>query len=77
MKDMKKAIETGIGTDITNAIVSTSTRLVGTKPNRVIIRMRGPYPQSHVTLRYCGHVTNKKRFISTFTRPMNPKVNRW
>ena len=38
--------------------------------------MRGPYPQSHVTLRYCGHVTNKKRYISTFTRPMDPKLSR-
>ena len=38
--------------------------------------MRGPYPQSHVTLRYRGHVTNKIRYISTFTRPMYPKLRR-
>ena len=37
--------------------------------------MRGPHPQSHVTLRYCGHVTNKKQYISTFTRPMYPKLD--
>ena len=70
--------------------------------------MRGPHPQSHVTLRYCGHVTNKnvisplsqvqwtpkltgwwlrmggpllqshvinkKRYIPTFTRPIDPKL---
>ena len=44
MKDMKEAIETGIGTDIRNAIVSTSTRLVGTKPNRAIIQDEGTIP---------------------------------
>ena len=36
--------------------------------------MRGPHPPSHVTLRYRGHVTNKKRYISTFTRSMDPKL---
>ena len=35
--------------------------------------MRGPHPQSHVTLRFRGHVTNKKRYISTFTRPVSSK----
>ena len=35
--------------------------------------MSGPHPQSHLTLRYSGHVTNKKRYNSTFTRPMYPK----
>ena len=39
-------------------------------------RMRGPHPQSHVILRYRGHVTNKKCYISTFTRPMDPKLIR-
>ena len=29
--------------------------------------MGGPHPQSHVILRYCGRMTNKKRYISTFT----------
>ena len=38
--------------------------------------MRGPHPQSHVTLQYHGHVTNKKRYISTFTRPIDPKISR-
>ena len=37
--------------------------------------MRGPHSQSHVTLQYCGHVTNKKHYISTFTRPMDSKLN--
>ena len=39
-------------------------------------RMRGPHPQSHEILRYRGHVTNKKRYISNFTRPMDPKLSR-
>ena len=38
--------------------------------------MRGPCPQSHVTLQYRGHVTNRKRYISSFTRPMDRKLNR-
>ena len=38
------------------------------------LRMRRPHPQSHVTLRYRGHVINQKRYISTFTRPMYPKL---
>ena len=36
--------------------------------------MRGPQPQSHVTLLYRGHVTNRKRSISIFTRSMDPKL---
>ena len=39
-------------------------------------RMRGLHPQSHVTLWCCGHVTNKKRYISTLTRPMDHKLSR-
>ena len=39
-------------------------------------RMRGPHPQSHMILRYRGHVTNKKRYISVFTKPMDPKLSR-
>ena len=66
----------GIGTDTTNAIISISIRPMDTKPSRVVgFRMRGPHPQSHVTLRCHGHVTNKERYISTFTRPMDPKLN--
>ena len=38
--------------------------------------MWGPHPKSHETLRYFGHVTNKKRYISTFTRPMDPKLSK-
>ena len=37
--------------------------------------MREPHPQSHVTLQYSDHVTNKKCYISTFTRPMDPKFS--
>ena len=32
--------------------------------------MKGPYPQSHVTHRSCGHVTNHELYLSTFIRPM-------
>ena len=38
--------------------------------------MRGPRPQTLVTLWCRGHVTNKKRYISTFTRSVEPKVSR-
>ena len=38
--------------------------------------MREPHLQSHVTFQYRGHVTNEKRYISTFTRPMDPKISR-
>ena len=38
--------------------------------------MREPHRQSHVALRYRGQVTNKKRYISTFTRSMDPKLTR-
>ena len=38
--------------------------------------MREPQPKSHVTLRCCGHVTNKERYFSTFTRRMYPKHRR-
>ena len=40
------------------------------------LRMRWPDPHSNVTLRYHGHVINKKRYISTFTRPRVPKLSR-
>ena len=36
--------------------------------------MRRPHPKSHVTLRYHGRVTNKERYNSTFTRPMDSKL---
>ena len=39
--------------------------------------MRGPHLQSHVTHQSLGHVTNQKRYISTFTRPMNPNLAGW
>ena len=62
----------GIGTDITNAIISSSIRPMDPKLSRGSLRMKGPHPQSHVTHRPCGHVTNKRRYISTFTRSMDP-----
>ena len=38
--------------------------------------MMGSHLQSHVTHRSRGHVTNQKRYISTFTRPTDPKLCR-
>ena len=35
--------------------------------------MMGSHLQSHVIHRPRGHVTNQKRYISTFTRPTDPK----
>ena len=40
------------------------------------LRMRGPHQKRHVTLRYRGHVTNKKRYIATFTRSIDSKLSR-
>ena len=40
--------------------------------------MRGTHPQSHVTIRYRGHVTNQKRYIITqqTTESLRlPKIN--
>ena len=39
-------------------------------------RMRRPHPQSHGTLRHRGHVTNRKHYISTFTRSIDCKLSR-
>ena len=64
----------GIGTITTSAI--SSIRPMDTRPSRVILRMRGSQPQNHVTLRYRGNVTDKKHYISTFTKPMDPKLSR-
>ena len=36
------------------------------------LRMRGPHPKRHVTYRSSGHVTNKRCYISTFARSMDP-----
>ena len=66
----------GIGTDITNAIISSSIRPMAPRLSRAVLRMRRPHPESHVTLRYCGQAVNEKRYIFTFTRPMNPKLSR-
>ena len=38
--------------------------------------MSGPHPQSHVTHRPSGFVTNQRCYNSTFTRPMDPKLSR-
>ena len=37
--------------------------------------MRGPHLQSHVTHQARGHVRNQKRYISAFTRPMDPTLS--
>ena len=39
--------------------------------------MKGPHPQSHLTYQPHDHVTNQKRYISTFTRPMEPHLTGW
>ena len=40
------------------------------------LRMKGPHPQSHVTHRSSGHVTNQKYFVFTFTRCKAHKLSR-
>ena len=54
--------------------ISTLTRPMDPKLSRLVTQDEGTYPQSHMALRFCGHVT-KKRYISTFTRPMDPKLS--
>ena len=39
------------------------------------LRMRGPHLKIHVTHQLCGHVIIQKRYISTFTRLMSPKLS--
>ena len=39
------------------------------------LRMWGRHPQSQVTLQYRDHATNRKCYVSTFIRPMHPKLN--
>ena len=38
--------------------------------------MKEPHPQSHVTHHPSGHMTNQRRYITTFARPMDPKLSR-
>ena len=66
----------GIGTD--TAIAIFPVPLGSWTPNFAgwWLRMRGLHPQSHVTSRYHGHVTNQKRYISSFTRSMDLKLDR-
>ena len=66
----------GIGPDITNAIISSSTRPMDPKLAGWSLMMRGPHPQSHVTHQPSGHVTNRKWYISTFKIPVYPKFRR-
>ena len=40
------------------------------------LRLRGLHPQIYMILQFCGHVTNEKRYISIFTRPMDPRLSR-
>ena len=65
-----------IGTNTTNAIISSSIRPMDTKLAGRWLRMSGHHPQSQVTLQYHGHMTNKICYISTFTRPIDLKLSR-
>ena len=55
----------GIGTDITNVIISSSIRPMDPKITGWWIRIRGRHPQSDVTLWSRGYVSNKESYIST------------
>ena len=61
---------------IKNVISPLSQGLWTSHLTRWWLRLRGLQPQSYMTLQFCGHVTNKKRYISIFTRPMDPKLKR-
>ena len=69
-------IEIGIrnGTDITNATFPVPQDIRTLRLPGWWFRMRVPNPQTHMRLQYCDHVTNKKRYTTTFTRPMDPDL---
>ena len=48
--NLRIGIENGIGTDIKNAIISSSIRPMDPQLAGWSLRRRGPHPQSHVTL---------------------------
>ena len=64
-------IAIGIGADIINAIISTSIRPLASPLSRVVTQNEETTPTKSR-----GHVTNKMRYVSTFTRPMDPKRSR-
>ena len=65
----------GIGIDITSDIISSSIRPMD--PFAAWgLGMEETHPQSHVTHQPSGHVMNQRRYISTFTSPMDPKLSR-
>ena len=64
-------IGTGTGTDIINAIITSSIRSMAPKLSRVVTQDEGSTPTKSR-----GDVTNKKRYISTFSRAMAPKLSR-
>ena len=63
----------GIGTDITNVIISSPIRPMDPKITGWWIRIRGPHPQSDVTLWSRGYMSNKESYIS---RSVDPKLSR-
>ena len=69
-------IGTGIGTDITNAIISSSIRPMDPNLSRVVTQDEGTPPTKSRDTLIWGHVTKKKRYISTFTRPVDSKLSR-
>ena len=64
----------GIGTDITNAIIFSSIRPLDLNLAGWSLRLRGRHPQSHVTLRHCGHMTNKKTVYLCFHKTCGPQT---
>ena len=46
------------------------------KLSMVVTKSEATPPTIDVKPQYRGHVTNKKRYISTFTKPMDPKLSR-
>ena len=57
--------------------IFTFTRPMDPKLAGWWLKMRRPHPQSHVRLRYRGHMTNKKHYISPFTRLMDPTLSQF
>ena len=69
-------IDQVITRQIKDVISSLSHGLWTSNLARWWLRMRGPHTKCHATFWCRGHVTNKKRYISTFTRPIDPKLRK-
>ena len=72
-------VNLGIGTsalelELENAIIFSSITPLDPNLAGWSLRMRGRHPQSHVTIRHCGHVANKKTVYLHFHKTCGPQT---